>query len=37
MAIYIALLRGINVSGPKQIKMTALKDMCAEMGFNHVQ
>ena len=34
--IYIALLRGINVSGQKLIKMTELKTMFENIGFNNV-
>jgi uncharacterized protein (DUF1697 family) len=37
MFIYIALLRGINVSGQKLIKMVELKKMFEQMGFEHVQ
>ena len=37
MTIYVALLRGINVSGQKLIKMTELKRMFADMGFGGVQ
>lgn len=33
---YIALLRGINVSGQKLIKMTELKTMFETIGFNNV-
>ena len=36
MKTYIALLRGINVSGHKLIKMTELKDMFEKVGFNNV-
>lgn len=36
METYIALLRGINVSGHKKIKMAALKEMFESMGFNKV-
>ena len=31
--IYIALLRGINVSGQKMIKMTDLMKICDSLGF----
>lgn len=34
---YICMLRGINVSGTKKIKMDALREMFAESGFEHVQ
>jgi uncharacterized protein (DUF1697 family) len=37
METYIALLRGINVSGQKLIKMDALKDMCKELGYKNIQ
>ena len=37
MAIYIALLRGINVSGQKKIKMLHLKSLFEELGYSHVQ
>jgi uncharacterized protein (DUF1697 family) len=37
MTIYIALLRGINVSGHNLIKMTELKRMFEAMGFARVQ
>ena len=33
---YVALLRGINVSGQKKIKMADLKAMFMKMGFNQV-
>lgn len=33
MAIYIALLRGINVSGQKIISMVDLKEMFVKLGF----
>jgi uncharacterized protein (DUF1697 family) len=36
MKIYIALLRGINVSGHKLIKMTELKEMFQKAGFSNV-
>jgi uncharacterized protein (DUF1697 family) len=36
MAIYIALLRGINVSGRKIIKMDHLKSMFISLGFQSV-
>jgi uncharacterized protein (DUF1697 family) len=34
---YIALLRGINVSGQKSIKMDALKKAIDELGFSEVK
>jgi uncharacterized protein (DUF1697 family) len=34
---YIALLRGINVSGHKKIKMTDLKALFEELGFSNVR
>ncbi len=34
---YIALLRGINVSGKNKIKMVELRAMCQEMGFHNVK
>ena len=37
MAIYISLLRGINVSGQKTIKMDALKKIYEELNFRNVQ
>lgn len=37
MPTYIALLRGINVSGQKIIKMTDLKDLFQSLGFHEVQ
>jgi len=36
METYIALLRGINVSGQKKIKMTDLKVMFEELGYTDV-
>jgi uncharacterized protein (DUF1697 family) len=36
MQKYLALLRGINVSGQKLIKMTDLKSHFEELGFNNV-
>jgi uncharacterized protein (DUF1697 family) len=36
MINYIALLRGINVSGHKLIKMTELKEMFEKAGFSNV-
>lgn len=37
MKTYIALLRGINVSGKNIIKMTALKEMFANLNFENIQ
>lgn len=37
MAVYIALLRGINVSGQRLIKMADLKRVFEEMGLGRVQ
>lgn len=37
MKIYIALLRGINVSGQKMIKMETLRKMCEDLKFNNVK
>lgn len=37
MHTYISLLRGINVSGQKIIKMDALRQMYDALGFEHVQ
>ncbi|MBS4033989.1 MAG: DUF1697 domain-containing protein [Ignavibacterium sp.] len=37
MPTYIALLRGINVSGQKLIKMTDLKELFEALGFQNVQ
>jgi uncharacterized protein (DUF1697 family) len=37
LTIYLALLRGINVSGHHMIKMAELKRMFEEMGFGGVQ
>lgn len=34
---YIAMLRGINVSGQKKIKMADLKDHMQDIGFKNVQ
>lgn len=36
MLTYIALLRGINVSGHHKIKMTELKQLFIELGFKNV-
>jgi uncharacterized protein (DUF1697 family) len=37
MITYIALLRGINVSGQRMIKMDALREMFADLGFKNIQ
>ena len=37
MHTYIALLRGINVSGQKKIKMAELRTQLTELGFENVQ
>jgi uncharacterized protein (DUF1697 family) len=37
MFTYIALLRGINVSGQKSVKMTALIETFRKLGFNNVK
>jgi uncharacterized protein (DUF1697 family) len=37
MQTYIAILRGINVTGHKSIKMEALRAMCEEMKFKNTQ
>lgn len=37
MTTYIALLRGINVSGHRLIKMTELKAVCEGLGLERVQ
>lgn len=37
MNTYIALLRGINVSGQKKILMTDLRDLLTKSGFENVQ
>ena len=34
---YVSLLRGINVSGQKKIKMADLKDLYRDLGFDHPQ
>ena len=35
--IYIAILRGINVSGSKKLPMAALRELLATLGFEDVQ
>ena len=37
MKKYIALLRGINVSGQKKLKMAELKSLFIEMSFQNVE
>ena len=37
MEKYVSLLRGINVSGQRMIKMEALRAMYEKLGFSHVQ
>ena len=37
MQTYIAMLRGINVSGQKMIKMEALRVALAELGLNNIR
>jgi uncharacterized protein (DUF1697 family) len=37
MTTYISLLRGINVSGQRMIKMEALKQMYSELNFENIQ
>lgn len=37
MTTYISILRGINVSGQKNIKMAALKKMYEDLKFEHAQ
>ncbi len=37
MTVYISLLRGINVSGQRKIKMTELKALYETLGLSHVQ
>jgi uncharacterized protein (DUF1697 family) len=37
MITYIAILRGINVSGKRIIKMDALKEMLTELNFEKVR
>jgi hypothetical protein len=34
---FIALLRGINVSGRNKIPMTELRSLCADLGWDDVQ
>ncbi len=37
MKTYIALLRGINVSGQKKVPMAELRDLLSGLGLSHVQ
>jgi uncharacterized protein (DUF1697 family) len=37
MTTYISLLRGINVSGHKMIKMDALRQLFTDLGFQNIQ
>jgi len=37
MRTYIALLRGINVSGQKKVPMAALRELLSNLGFGNVQ
>lgn len=37
MGIYVALLRGINVSGHHMMKMADLKDLLTGLGFQHLK
>lgn len=37
MTTYISILRGINVSGQKLIKMDALKKMYGKLNFENIQ
>ncbi len=37
LTTYISILRGINVSGQRMIKMDALKQMYSELGFKNIQ
>jgi len=37
MTTYISILRGINVSGHRMIKMDALKKMCVDLNFSNVK
>jgi len=37
LATYIAMLRGINVSGHKTIKMQDLRTLCNKLGYRNVQ
>ena len=37
MSRFVALLRGVNVSGKNQLAMSDLKDACAALGFTQVK
>ena len=37
MQTYIALIRGINVGGHKQVKMAELKTKCESLGLRDVR
>jgi len=37
MPVYVAMLRGINVSGHKPIKMEDLRAQCGDLGFRNVE
>ena len=37
MQTYLAILRGINVSGNRTIKMDALRQMFADIGFSGIK
>ncbi|MEO6902005.1 MAG: DUF1697 domain-containing protein [Bacteroidia bacterium] len=37
MITYISILRGINVSGHRMIKMQALKELLSSLGFQNIQ
>jgi uncharacterized protein (DUF1697 family) len=37
MTAYIAMLRGVNVSGHNTIKMDALRGFCQDLGFRNVE
>ncbi len=37
MPAYVAMLRGINVSGQKTIKMDHLRELCTGLGFRNVE
>jgi uncharacterized protein (DUF1697 family) len=37
MKRYIALLRGINISGKNKVPMTVLKDGCRELGYSDIK
>lgn len=37
MAAYIAMLRGINVSGQKAVRMERLRESCGALGFRSIQ